>query len=433
MNNLVLNQNSIYTYRKSVNGLSIRVSLQTKNKFEALRVADNVTSLVDLAASNDAHIVRSIIYASINKYMPTFRQERLEKVQSLLGINLTDKGELLSVIIERFIDEKIRLNAWAEKTLLVYKVIYQDLIDLIGDKEIQSISNQDAQIVKKALQRLPSNKNKRAQYRDKTLTQVLKMTVLDEHLMSVRTINTRLGCYLEMFKWCSMNGYAKTNVFEGLLLKDNRNTRNLRLPFSPSDLKVMFRALANSHITKDWQYWLPILALYTGARLNELCQLQYQDILKVNGIWCISITDEGKDQYLKSYASKRLIPLHNNIIELGFLGITKNYNVKTNRIFPELTLRNNRYSHTPSKWFGNLKKKHLENSEKKSFHSFRHTFVDYLFNKLKLQGNPLVKVLLGHTDKEITSGIYGSSFEIEDLNDVIQRINFSEYGLILTK
>jgi len=53
MNNLVLNQNSIYTYRKSVNGLSIRVSLQTKNKFEALRVADNVTSLVDLAASND--------------------------------------------------------------------------------------------------------------------------------------------------------------------------------------------------------------------------------------------------------------------------------------------------------------------------------------------------------------------------------------------
>ena len=63
MNNLVLNQNSIYTYRKSVNGLSIRVSLQTKNKFEALRVADNVTSLVDLAASNDAHIVRSIIYA----------------------------------------------------------------------------------------------------------------------------------------------------------------------------------------------------------------------------------------------------------------------------------------------------------------------------------------------------------------------------------
>jgi len=132
MNNLVLNQNSIYTYRKSVNGLSIRVSLQTKNKFEALRVADNVTSLVDLAASNDAHIVRSIIYASINKYMPTFRQERLEKVQSLLGINLTDKGELLSVIIERFIDEKIRLNAWAEKTLLVYKVIYQDLIDLIG-------------------------------------------------------------------------------------------------------------------------------------------------------------------------------------------------------------------------------------------------------------------------------------------------------------
>lgn len=434
MQNLVSNQNGVFTYRKSVNGSSIRVSLQTKDKFEAIRVVDKVNSVVDLAASYEPDIVRSLVYAALNKFMPTFKTERLERVQSLLGVDLhQEKSELLSVVIKLFIAEKIRLGAWAEKTLLVYKVIYQDLIDLIGDKEIKSISNKDAQTVKKALQQLPSNKNKRAQYRDKTLNQVLKMKVPAEHLMSIRTINTRLGCYLEIFKWSTKNGYAVTNIFDGLLLKDNRNTRDLRLPFSPDDLRVMFKAVANSNITKNWQYWLPKLALYTGARLNELCQLQYQDVKQVKGIWCISITDTGHEQYLKSAASKRLIPISSKIIELGFLELLNTSSAQTSRIFPELTLRNNRYSHTPSKWFGNLKKKHLSNSDKKSFHSFRHTFVDYLFNKLKLQGNPLVKVLVGHTDNEITSGTYGSSFDIEDLNEIIQRIDFSEYGVILSK
>ena len=126
--------------------------------------------------------------------------------------------------------------------------------------------------------------------------------------------------------------------------------------------------------------------------------------------------------------------LRNQLESLGFITFVDNQRTaQTNRIFSELTLRNERFSHTPSKWFGNLKSKLLPDSEKKSFHSFRHTFVDYLFNKLKLQGNPLVKALVGHTDREITSGIYGSSFDVEDLNSIIQRIDFTEYGVSFNK
>jgi len=87
------------------------------------------------------------------------------------------------------------------------------------------------------------------------------------------------------------------------------------------------------------------------------------------------------------------------------------------------------FSHTPSKWFGNLKQRILAKSERKSFHSFRYWFVDYMFNKLKLQGNPLANALVGHSDSEITSGIYGFSFDISDLNKIIQRIDFSEFGV----
>ena len=435
MHNLVLNQNGVFTYRKSVYGVSIRVSLQTKDKFEALRVVDKVNSVVELAASNEPNTVRTIVYAALNKFQPTFQKERLERVQSLLGINLEQQSsELLSVVIGLFIEEKLRLNAWSDKTYVTYKVIYQDLTEFIGDNMIKTITNQDAQLIKKSLQSLPSSRNKRAEYRNSSIKQILKMKVPANHLMSIRTINTRLGCYSELFKWALNNGYADVNVFSGLGLKDNRNNRDLRLPFTPTDLKAIFSPATINRASKPWQYWLPMLGLLTGARLNELAQLQCKDVKQVNGIWCISITDEGHNQHIKSGSSKRLIPIHHELESLGFIEFVHNGRAGgTNRIFSELTLRNERFAHTPSKWFGNLKSKLLPDSDKKSFHSFRHTFVDYLFNKLKLQGNPLVKALVGHTDREITSGIYGSSFDIEDLNIIIQRIDFVEYGVDFQK
>lgn len=431
MQNLVSNQNGVFTYRKSISGSSIRVSLQTKNKFEALRVVDKVNSVVELAASNDFNTVRSIIYAALYKFQPTFRKERLERVQSLLGVSLEqDTSELLSVVVERFIEEKLRSNAWTDKTYITYKVIYQDLNEFIGSRGMRGISHQDAQTIKKSLQRLPSSRNKRAMYRGKTIKQVLKLKVPDNHLMSIKTINTRLSCYSELFKWAIKNGYVAVNIFDGLALKDNRNVRDLRLPFTPQDLKAIFSSDTIIKTNKPWQYWLPVLGLFTGARLNELCQLQHQDVKQINDIWCISITDKGQNQHLKSASSERLIPIHNKLVSLGFIDfVSHTHSAKTSRIFPELTIRNDMFSHTPSKWFSNLKKRVLVESDKKSFHSLRHTFVDYMFNKLKLQGNPLVKALVGHSDREITSGIYGSSFDIEDLNKIIQSMDFSEYGV----
>lgn len=426
MQNLVINQNGIYTYRKFVHGISLRVSLKTKDKSEAIRIVSGIESILDIAKSNDPYTTKSLIYAALNKFQPMFAEERLAKVQSLLDITIRqDNGELLSTVIKLFIEEKLRTNSWTEKTYVTYKAIYESLNHLITDKPIDLVTYKDAQNVKATLQKLPSSINKRACYRGKTIKQLLKIDVPQSHLMSVKTINTRLSCFSELFKWGIKNGYCKVNVFDGSQLKDNRNTRELRLPFTPEDLNRIFKSEKITSPVKPWQRWIPLLALYTGARLNELCQLQRKDIKCVDGIWCIFITDKGENQHLKSISSRRVIPLHTEIIKVGFLEYISSFDdCSTQRVFPELPMRDKRFAHTPSKWFGNLKNKLLNEPEKKSFHSFRHTFIDYLYNALKLQGNPLVKVLVGHSDKEVTSGVYGSAFEVLDLNQVIQKIEF---------
>ncbi|GBL04927.1 site-specific integrase [Glaciecola sp. KUL10] len=428
MKNIVTNQHGVFTYRKSVKGSSVRVSLQTKDKLEAIQLAQSLATYVDLIDSKSPEVIKSIINAALIKLQPTFKQNRINRIQQALGIELiADEGEPISVIAECFVQEKLRAKAWTEKTYASYKTIFFTLPDFVGDKGIKTFTHSDAQNIKSCIQRLPSSMNKRAEYRDKSIKQILKMSVPNEHLMSIKTVNTRLSCYSEMFKWAMKNGYVDKNVFDGLSLKDTRNAKDLRLPFSPNDLKELFSSKQLTQPSNDWQRWLPVLALFTGARLNELCQLDVKDIKQIGDCWCISITDKGINQHLKSASSRRIIPIHHLLIELGFLDFVKQQS--NGNIFKQLKLINGRYAHTPSKWFGSVKQNVLRDSTKKTFHSFRHTFIDYLFNGLKLQGNPLVKALVGHSDKEITSGIYGSSFDIRDLNAIIQRIDFSEYGV----
>lgn len=72
--------------------------------------------------------------------------------------------------------------------------------------------------------------------------------------------------------------------------------------------------LAPCHV--DARRWVPWLALYTGARVNELTQLRKADVALVDGIWSLIITPEAGS--VKNY-KLRVVPLHEHLIEQGFL------------------------------------------------------------------------------------------------------------------
>ncbi|MEN3794548.1 DUF6538 domain-containing protein [Fulvimarina sp. MAC3] len=74
------------------------------------------------------------------------------------------------------------------------------------------------------------------------------------------------------------------------------------------------RKLAPCHA--DARRWVPWLALYTGARVNELTQLRKADVTLVDGIWSLTITPEAGS--VKNY-KVRVVPLHEHLIEQGFI------------------------------------------------------------------------------------------------------------------
>ncbi|WP_428749623.1 site-specific integrase [Vibrio parahaemolyticus] len=143
-----------------------------------------------------------------------------------------------------------------------------------------------------------------------------------------------------------------------------------------------------------YYYWIPLLLRFTGARLNELCQLSSSDIAIVDNIPCIIIRDNGEDKSTKNSSSNRTVPIHSDLINKGFLNFV--VSCRNKRLFEELPHVNGYYSHNVSKWFARRRAR-MGLGKGYDAHSFRHTFI----NELKQLQTPkeIIEALVGHEHK----------------------------------
>jgi integrase len=148
------------------------------------------------------------------------------------------------------------------------------------------------------------------------------------------------------------------------------------------------------------------LGLLTGARLGELAQVYLTDFVDFDGIHCIDISDEQPDQKVKNKNAKRLVPIHDKLIELGLLRYVEILRQKgETRLFPEINEGRDGYAQIPSKWFQRHKKKcGIMGKHTKVFHSFRHTFISALLDKGVAEH--LVARVVGHETNLITGNVY---------------------------
>jgi len=69
---------------------------------------------------------------------------------------------------------------------------------------------------------------------------------------------------------------------------------------------------------REW-YWGVLMLAHSGCRATEITQLLRSDVRQEAGIWYLNISDKGEGQRLKNKASKRLVPVHSNLLKAGFL------------------------------------------------------------------------------------------------------------------
>jgi integrase len=191
-------------------------------------------------------------------------------------------------------------------------------------------------------------------------------------------------------------------------------------------------------------YWLPLLALYTGARLEELGQLRPRDIAQVpytdgdggNQIaWVIVITEDPADGLkLKNAWSARHVPVHPVLIDLGFIAYVEAMKDRKNakgqpRIFPDL--RPDKYGTETanfSKWFNRYLRDPLGIADRRLvFHSFRHSFAHYAReNEIP---KPVSGAITAHKSKDVGDSYGEVDFPMRPLVEGMRRYRVP--GLIL--
>lgn len=97
------------------------------------------------------------------------------------------------------------------------------------------------------------------------------------------------------------------------------------------------------------RWWCPLIALYTGARINEIAQLKVCDIVQDQGVWCFSVqktvdedlaqsTGKRTRQSLKGKSAIRKVPIHESLIQAGFLDFLTDMKACGHpRLFPHLS------------------------------------------------------------------------------------------------
>ena len=332
---------------------------------------------------------------------------------------------LLSEIMEEWIEDKSRSSWKGNKTPTDHRTAVTNFIELIGDKPYQSYTKPDARRFRKALLGLPANWKRKVEFRGLNIEQAArKAKTLGIPPMAEKNASKTLGFVSSLWTWLEAHYDVEKHIFKGLSIKTKSDPRKERNPFTKEELQTLF----STSIYKDQAptapddpllYWPPLIALYSGMRSGEILQLHVGDITQENDIHYFSI-DEGAGKTLKTSNSHRKIPIHQTLVDFGFLEFVSKRS--STRLFPEAQRGDDdTYSKPYSKSFS----KHLTalgiKHKKNSFHSFRHNFEDACRNNGVPKG--IMYALQGHAEQGM-SGRYGAGYSLDVLNEGLQKVAY---------
>lgn len=363
------------------------------------------------------------------------------------------KGPTMNEAITQYLaDGKKR---WTHKTYTARVVQLGYLEEHLGSEtRISAITPHDVRSYRNAISSLRANHG-----RTPKQTFAAKQTDNLNQRIADKTASLIYEPAKAFFGWAAdREGMIAENPARNVRYVVEKNSKGVkcRRPFRVDELEKIFMAPiyqgclsrhrryeAGSEIIKDAKYWLPILALYTGARLGELVQLHIGDVVLDASIPHISINEHNEAaspserKHVKSAAGIRLVPLHPDLIAIGFdefarAALGRDRKV-SDRLFPEFPYGSDGQASTvASKWFRRFLKSIGLVDPAAVFHSFRHGAEDAYRDALAPQY--VIDRIIGHSDQSVSAG-YGQGVSLQVAYDAVRSIklkvrlsNFSESG-----
>lgn len=367
--------------------------------------------------------------------------------------SVADPGQTVVELFEVYAVQALASKSKRPASIDQDRMVIERFAEFVGrQRSVGSIEYMDAKEFVDALANVPHGYRKRAAYRGLDVREAIEKGRRDgARNLSLVTQQRYISTVAPFFAWLETDRGGRlisTNPFAKL----HKNIRRLKAggsrpsftagqialiigsPLFTGFLKTGSEHLPGNQHADDWRFWVPLLCLFTGARIAEAAQLRVEDVFKVGNIWCVEFrSDERTGQNVKNDKA-RTVAIHSTLIALGFSDFAERQKTrasldKNTRMFTEIILgRHGQYGDKPSRWWrdylGAIGMKH--GSDGLGSHAFRHTMAD----QLRAAGNldavfgPLI---LGHSaGGPAATPDYGSMTQgtVSRLSELIESVAF---------
>ncbi|MEQ7156550.1 site-specific integrase [Brevundimonas aurifodinae] len=263
------------------------------------------------------------------------------------------------------------------------------LLEVCGaDTRAEQVKRSDLQRVRSVLMDLPPRVAQR--YRGATLIEAAKLARANgEDRLSPKTIDNQLIWVTAFFNFAEREQLIQSNPARQLTL-GSAGTRSQRPAWTVAELNLLFSAPVFAGCVDDerhWnapgtsrpkrgRYWVPLLALFQGLRMNEACQLFTDDVFSDDGVMVLRVASNASRGQQTKKNDVRLVPLHPTLVALGFASGSP-MEATAVPMFPELTRdKHGSATNAFSKWFARLQRELGITRKGVVFHSLRHNFAD---------------------------------------------------------
>ena len=339
------------------------------------------------------------------------------------ALNLEDQKSLKDAF-EIFETNTKRADKWSPDTQRLVTGVKKLLFLYFNeDTPVYKITRDNLLEFRDLLYKIPTKLAQKSRYKDKSLSQILKLGEKDDKL-SEPTIQKYMIRVIQFFNYCFDSGYIGKSITAKMNVKiDIDPSERAVLPYEASEARKIFEIVTSikqsgkspsSRIEASELYYVTMIAAYSGMRIKEITQLHKEDIVLKDGIYCFNInTNDGKTTKTKN--SIRFVPIHSKLIDLGLLEYVNSK--KSGNIFK---VSNKDFSEI---FRSQIQRKFIDKDSKKTFYSFRHYFIDYLVQR-EVEAN-LIAQIVGHEKQyKILLNTYAKPINANTLKAKVEMVSY---------
>jgi len=422
-----------------------QVKIYKADKYEDKGIVLSDIETKDLAIDDASDASGMTFNEAINFFQKLFSNRAKSFKSNLTSTTKSEsKADMVTLksAFENYVSNTSISNNWSDSTFGLVRHVGKLMFMKFGDGlDIKKIKRDDLLNFRNVLLQLPTKLSQNSLYKDKSLDEIIALAK-DRPKISKSTIKKYIVRVSEFFKYCYDSDYIDKNPAIDLQININQDDVTNKNPYEDSDVNALLDIVSkirssgdtkSQRISKDELFFVTHIAAYSGMRLNEIIQLNTDDIVEKYNIVCFSLNTKidvktGKSKTLKTRNSVRIVPIHSKLSSIGlfeFIESKKNLARKCGKAVRLFSCDNKDFSEYFRK---KINTKVIKDGDKtRTFHSFRHTFI----NKLIQSGQRVehIAALVGHEQQyKITMNTYGEPVTPKILKDLVEEVNFYQGG-----